>query len=136
MRTAYTTRASQIYIGTVISIICSLETFFTNSSANLASQVEPRTSALNITLPAAAARALAAIERQPVSNVGSCRSLPAACAQAADVDRRDRQTDRRTDTRPLHRPCNAKFAGSVNKAERRRPTVISVMVRQNKRSSI
>jgi len=33
----------------------------------------------------------------------------------ADADRRDRQTDGRTDTQPLHRPCTAYYAGSVNR---------------------
>jgi len=30
-------------------------------------------------------------------------------------DRTDRQTDRQTDTVPLHRPCSAHYAGSANK---------------------
>jgi len=30
----------------------------------------------------------------------------------------DRQTDGRTDARPLHRPCSAYYAGSANKARR------------------
>jgi len=40
--------------------------------------------------------------------------LPPRLRQAAVVDRRDRQTDRRTDIRPLHRPCAAFYAGNVN----------------------
>ena len=35
-------------------------------------------------------------------------------AAVAAVDRRDRQTDERTDDRPFHRPCSAYYAGSVN----------------------
>jgi len=51
-----------------------------------------RTSALNMTLPAAAARAPAAVDRY---------LLPAPkLQQATDVDRRDRQTDGRTDGHP------------------------------------
>ena len=61
--------------------------------------VEPRTSALNTTLPAA---------RPPP--VFDRYLLPAPkLRQAADVDRRDRQTD----IRPLHTPCTACYAGSV-----------------------
>jgi len=54
-------------------------------------------------------------------------TLPAAAAErrlhayaanqlhaAAAVDQRDRQTDGRTDTRPLHRPCSAYYVGSVS----------------------
>jgi len=33
---------------------------------------------------------------------------------AAEIDRWDRQADRRTDTLPLHRPCRILYAGSVN----------------------
>jgi len=64
--------------------------------------VEPRTSALNTTLPAA--RAPAVFDRY--------LGLPPAprLRQAADVDRRDRQTD----IRPLHTPCTACYADSVN----------------------
>jgi len=53
--------------------------------------VEPRTSALNMTLPAAGARAPAVIDAY---------LLPAPrLQQAADIDRRDRQTDGRTPDR-------------------------------------
>ena len=59
--------------------------------------------ALDMTQPAAAARALAAVDRY---------LLPAPrLRQAADVDRRDR----RTDGRPLHRLCTAYSADSVDK---------------------
>ena len=53
-------------------------------------------------------------------------TLPArCCAMAPATDRlwskggcyrRDRRTDWRTDTRPLHRPCTANYSGSVNNA--------------------
>ena len=52
--------------------------------------VEPRTSAVKITLPAATTRA-------PAANNGYLLPAP-RLRQAADVDRRDRQTD----TQPLH----------------------------------
>ena len=68
---------------------------------------EPRTSALNMTPPAAAARAPAVIGRYLL--------LVPKLRQAADVDRLDRQTDGRTDIRPLHRPCTAYCANNVNK---------------------
>jgi len=51
--------------------------------------VEPRTSALNMTLAAAVARAPAAVDRYLLP----AHRLP----QVADVDRRDRQTDGRTE---------------------------------------
>jgi len=60
-----------------------------------------------MTLPAA--RVPAAVHRSPVRGAGGCRLVSAAALrlqQAADVDRRDRQT---TDTRPLHRPCTAYY---------------------------
>jgi len=73
--------------------------------------IEPRTSALNMTLPAAAAQAPADIDRYPVRGAGRCRLISAARARAQQqiictplllsID----GTDGRTDTRPLHRPC-------------------------------
>jgi len=79
-------------------------------------------SAVNVTLPAAAARAPARCSNRSI--VGTRRQqlsidicwLPAPrLRQAADIDRRDRQTDGRTDIRPLQRPSTAYYAGSVNK---------------------
>jgi len=69
--------------------------------------VEPRTSALNMTLPAQPQ-----LEHLQLSvrGAGSNRRylLPAPrLRQAADVARRDRQRDGRTDTRPLRRPRTA-----------------------------
>ena len=48
--------------------------------------------------------------------------LPAPAADmdqkvAAAVDRRDRQTDGWSDVRPMHRPCSAYHADSVNKRQ-------------------
>ena len=67
-----------------------------------------------MTLPAFAAErrrlqhgarsALAAIDRHVLSTGRSAANSPAAVAA---VDRRDRRTDGRTDTRPLRRPCCA-----------------------------
>ena len=54
--------------------------------------VESRTSALNMTLPAAAARAPAAVDRYLLPTPSR------RVRQAADVDQRDKQTDRQTDT--------------------------------------
>jgi len=42
--------------------------------------------------------------------------------QATDVGRRDRQTDERTDTRSLHKPCAAYISDSVNNAQPIGPT--------------
>jgi len=57
--------------------------------------VEPRTTAVNMTLPAVAAPG--AVDRQ---------------------DKQDRQTDGQTDARPLHRPCTAYSASSVKNVEK------------------
>jgi len=47
----------------------------------------------------------------------SYRERSAANPKYADaaVNRRDRQRDRRTYARPLHKPCSTYYAGSVNK---------------------
>ena len=67
-------------------------------------RVGPRTSAVNKTLPAAAA----------CSNRASRRRRQVLC-----IDGTGRQTDGRmdgrTDTRPLHGPCTACYAGGVRK---------------------
>jgi len=44
-----------------------------------------------------------------------CDLAPAVAMDRKAVDGTDRQTDGRTDTRPLHRPYAAYYAGSVNK---------------------
>jgi len=62
--------------------------------------------------PAARRRsALAAIDRCLLPTGRSAAEPPAAVAV---IDRWDRQTDGRTDSRPLHRPWSACCAGSVN----------------------
>jgi len=53
----------------------------------------------------------AAVDRYLLPARRSAANPPHA---AAAVDRRGRPTDGRTDTRPLHRPCSAYYAGSVN----------------------
>jgi len=75
--------------------------------------------AVNMTLPAFAAErrccmAPAAINRYLLP---AGRSAANPSAAAAAVDRQYRQTDGRTDTRPLHRPCSAHYAGSINKMD-------------------
>ena len=75
--------------------------------------------AVNMTLPAFAAErrccmAPAAINRYLLP---AWRSAANPSAAAAAVDRQYRQTDGRTDTRPLHRPCSAHYSGSVNKVD-------------------
>jgi len=45
------------------------------------------------------------------------RSATNPPAAAAAVGRWDRQTGRRTDVRPLYRPCSTNFAGSVKKED-------------------
>ena len=81
--------------------------------------VQPPPSALNVTLPAFAA---GAERRRLLHCARSCRLIhpPAHTAlsckpAAAAVDRWDRQTVGRTDPGPLHRPCCACYAASVNK---------------------
>jgi len=56
-----------------------------------------------------------AIDRylQPTGRSGA-NPTPAVVASA---DRLDRHTDERTDTRKLHRPCSAYYAGSVSNTE-------------------
>ena len=74
------------------------------------SRVEPRTSALNMTLPAAAARASAAIDRY-LLHAPELSSKPAArCCCCRSMG----QTDGRTDTRPLHSPCSASINVNLN----------------------
>ena len=88
--------------------------------------VEPRSSALNMTLPAFAAecgrcsrcRPTAAGTRRSQLSTDICCPRPCSAANqphaAAAVDRRDRRTDGQTDTRPLHRPCSTYYVqGSV-----------------------
>jgi len=69
----------------------------------------PLTSVLNMTLPAAAARAPAAIDRYllPATELSSPRRC--CCRSTGQT------TDGRTDTRPLHRRCTAFCANSVKK---------------------
>jgi len=69
----------------------------------------PLTSVLNMTLPAAAARAPVAIDRYllPATELSSPRRC--CCRSTGQT------TDGRTDTRPLHRPCTAFCANSVKK---------------------
>ena len=69
----------------------------------------PRTSVLNMTLPAAAARAPAAIDRYllPATELSSPRRC--CCRSTGQT------TDGRADTRPLHRRCTAFCANSVKK---------------------
>ena len=77
--------------------------------------VEPRTSALNMTLPTTAARAPAAVDPWPVRATGSCLLPAPRLRQAADVDRRkDRRMDGWTvaQTFTLHRML---YAGGVKK---------------------
>ena len=72
--------------------------------------VDPRTSALNMTLPAAAA-----IGRRYTAAVDRCLLLAPRLHAASGRCRSTGHTDGGTDTRPLHRPCTASCAGSVNK---------------------
>jgi len=64
-----------------------------------------------------AAPAPAAVDRYILPAGRSAANPPHA---AAAVDRTDRQTDGRTDTRPLHRPRTAHYADSVNEGMVRR----------------
>ena len=64
-----------------------------------------RTSDLNTTRPAAAARA-------PAASTDYLLLAP-GLRQATDVDRRDRQTDRQTDIRPLRRPSTMRAASAI-----------------------
>jgi len=72
--------------------------------------VQPRTSALNVTLPAA--RVPAAIVDRYLLPAPELSRKPAArrcCCRSAG------QTERRRDTRPLHRPLHTSYhTGSVN----------------------
>jgi len=84
--------------------------------------VDSPPSALNMTLPASAAerRHLQHGARSVPVAVDRCfllagRSAATPPAAVPAGDRWYRQTDRRTDTRPLHSPCCAYYAGSVNK---------------------
>jgi len=64
-----------------------------------------------MTLTAAAVQPPAAVDRFCCPRSGSLLQ------QAfSDVDRQDRQTDGRTDTRLLHSPCTAYYAGRVDSA--------------------
>ena len=56
--------------------------------------------------------AAAAIVRHRLPTGRSAANQPHA---AAVIDRLDTETDRRTDTRPLRKPCSAYYANSVNK---------------------
>jgi len=69
----------------------------------------PLTSVLNMTLPAAAARAPAAIDRYllPATELSSPRRC--CCRSTGQT------TDGRADTRPLHRRCTAFCANTVKK---------------------
>ena len=74
---------------------------------------QPHPSAVNVTLPAFAAeraQLIRGMHRRPPLSI----SVSYPQATAAAVDRRDRQTDGQTDALPLHRPCSACYAGSVN----------------------
>ena len=72
----------------------------------------PLTSVLNMTLPAAAARAPAAIDRYllPATELSSPTSLLLSIHWTDNG-----RTGGRTDTRPLHRRCTAFCANSVKK---------------------
>ena len=72
----------------------------------------PRTSVLNMTLPAAAALAPAAIDRYllPATELSSPTSLLLSIHWTDNG-----RTGGRTDTRPLHRRCTAFCANSVKK---------------------
>ena len=67
--------------------------------------------------------ATAAAERRPTAPLllsapaaGDRYLLPAgrSAANPPATDQHDRQRDGQTDARPLHRPCSAYYAGSVN----------------------
>ena len=102
---------------------CYLLTYLQQSDEQVC--VEPRTSALNMTLPAAAARAPADINpylaaAAPAQRQSCCCTL----AQAADVDRKAAAidgTDRRTDGQTLDRYVDSAWyttrACSVNNCE-------------------
>jgi len=68
------------------------------------------TSAVNVTLHAFV---LSAAVDQYLLPAGRSAGNPPSTVAA--VDRRGRQTERRTDIRPFYRPCCAYYAGSVNK---------------------
>ena len=83
--------------------------------------VQPRTSAVNKTLPAFAAECHAAMSLLLSADTHNCRSIsPPAWHSAAKplrnsaVDRWDRQTDGWIDYWSFHRPCSAKHPGSVD----------------------
>jgi len=83
---------------------------------------QPRTSSLYMTLPACdAKRGLQACQLSVDICCRRPRSAANPRAAAAAIDRLDRHTDGRTDTRPLHRPCFSYHASNVNKAARFRP---------------
>jgi len=76
--------------------------------------VEPPPSALNMTLPA-----FAALSADTEPAAGAVLQAPALSSEPAGrrcCCRSMGQTDGRADARPLHRPCSAYDAGSVNKA--------------------
>ena len=68
--------------------------------------------AVNVTLPTfAAERRLQAYQ---LSTDSLQTRAPSNKSATAVVDRWHRQTDRQTDTRPLHRPSSAYYTGSIN----------------------
>ena len=87
-------------------------------------RLQPAAAAVNVTLVASAAAAqccgvvLLGARRPPLSIDISCP--PGAQQQTRrtpllrSIDGIDRQTHRRTDIRPLHRPCSAYYADNVN----------------------
>ena len=79
-------------------------------------------SAVNVTLPAAAARAparcsnrsIVGMRRQQLS-IDICCLRPGYGKRQISIDGTDRRTDGRTDIRPLQRPSTAYYPRSVNK---------------------
>jgi len=87
---------------------------------SVTSQFSLVNSAVNVTLPAFAAvrRAAGAVaaERRRCRSICPGREALRSKTAAAVVRQWDRQTDGRTDARPLHRPCSTYYAGSVSNA--------------------
>ena len=80
--------------------------FYFRSKTRIQSSVQPHPSAVCKALPAFDAERRAA---------ASCFRSPVSCDRATLMLQRDRQTDGRTDTVPLHRSCCAYYARSASK---------------------
>ena len=102
--------AQYSWITVVASTRCERPTIsLTSNTRN--SDVHPSPSCHNMTLPALCSGAGGSYRSISADRV---RTAANQLHVAAAVDRRDRQTDGRMDTRPSHRLCTACCAASVN----------------------